>query len=104
MEMKHGLPAVGVSVYYNPITIFGETPFTGDTSGRQKKMAERLRIVLPGFIQRVDMVARNDENMSRRLRTKIVERDAYLIFEHASRRYLVRYDLAENAALNLHIQ
>ena len=79
MKMKDRLTAVGIRVYDNSITIFGEAFFPRDLGSRQKQMAERLFICRSGLVERIDMLARDDQNMCRRLRRKIVERHANFI-------------------------
>src|ERR1043166_24935 len=96
VKMKHSLPAVGVSVYHNAITIVRKMLLTCDLGGGMKQMPKHFFMVPINVIERVNMIARNDQNMRRRLRTQIIERDAHLIVINPRRRYLTRHYLAKN--------
>jgi len=103
VQVKDRLTAIGICIYDNAISVIGEAFLACDLSSRQKQMSEGFFIRTVCGIKRVDVIARNDKNMSRRLRTQIVESEAHVIFENASRRNFARGDFTEDAVVNLHI-
>src|SRR5688572_10547444 len=95
MKMKDRLPAVGVRVDDDAVAVFGETLFARDFGGRQKQPPERLLMIFPGLVERIEMLARNDQDMRRRLRADVVKSDASLVFINARRRNRAVDDLTK---------
>ncbi len=60
MQMKNRLPAVAVGVDNRAVTGFGEIFFAGDFRRNQMHIAERFEMFISRFIERRDMLARND--------------------------------------------
>ena len=103
VKMKYRLPAVGVCIDHNAITVLRKTLLPGDLCGSQKQVSERLFIIRPRLLKRINMLARDDQDMCRSLWTEIVERDTCLILKYARRRDLARRYSAENTVVQLHV-
>lgn len=103
VQVKDSLTAVAVRIYDDAITVLRETFFASDLGRSQKEMSKRFFIRRVSCIKRVDMMARNYENVRRSLRAQIVESDADVILEHTRRANFARGDLTEEAVINLHI-
>jgi len=103
MQMKNGLPAGVIRIYHRAVPFFGKTLPARDLAGRQEKMAERFAVCFAGLIERGEMLARDDQNMRRRLRTDVVKGHAGLIFIDEFGRNFAPADLAENTILT-HIE
>jgi len=80
MQMKNRLPAIAVGVDNRAIAGFGKIFFAGDFRRNQMHIAERFQMFVSRFIERCDMLARNNENVLRGLRANIVKRHADIIF------------------------
>ena len=104
MQMEDGLPAVGVRIDNHSITVFRKALLTCDRRRAQKQMTESALVVLFGFVERVDMITRNDQDVGRGLWTEIVERNTRVVLVNPSRRDLARGDLAEDAVVKLHVR
>src|SRR5436190_593650 len=101
VEVKHGLPAVGVRVYHHTISVLGKALVACDLCRRQKQMAERLFLTIRRFVQRIEVLARNDQDMRRRLRAEVVKSDAHAVLKNLLRRYLAaRYPAKDAIALS----
>ena len=103
MQMKDGLSAIRICIYYDAISVLGKSLFSRDLGGRQEYMSERCLVALVGRVERIDVFTRNDQNMRRCLRREVVERDAHFVFVDSCGWDLTRSQLAENAVGNLHI-
>lgn len=100
--MKNRLSAVAVSVDDHPVAVFGKAFFPRDTGAGQKQMSERLLVTALRSIERIEMLARNDEQMHGRLRADIVENDADVILVNALSWNFARIDAAEYAVFLAH--
>ena len=65
-------------------------------------MTEGILIRGSRFVDRVDVIARDDQDVRRRLRTQIIERYADLIFENLRRLNLASCNFAENTIVHFH--
>src|SRR5215207_2068115 len=90
VQMKHGLTSIGVGVDHNAITVLCKSLFTRDLRRGQQKVSKLILVFEPSRIERVHMIARDDENMRRGLWGEIVERDAQLVLKHPGRRDFTR--------------
>lgn len=97
MKVEYGLAAIGVRIDHDPVSIAGETLALCDIGRRQKQMAESLLMPRGSLVHRIDVLARDDENMGRRLRRNVVERQAKIVFINSLRRYVAGSDLTKDA-------
>ena len=81
MQMKYRLAAIGICVDHNAIPIFRKTLIASDIRGRREQMAELAPMPGAGLIQRINMLARNDQNMGRSLRRQIVKGNASIVLK-----------------------
>ena len=102
MKMKYRLTAVTISVDHDAIAVFSKTLFTSYASGSKKKIAQFRRI--GSFVQRIDMLAGYHQDVRRRLRVKVIKRDAFFVLVNAFRWDFARNYLAENAVFSTHDQ
>jgi len=102
VKMKHRLAPVTVSVDHDAIAVVGKTLFTSDARSCQEKLAQFFRI--GSFVQRIDMLAGYHQDVRRRLRVKVIKRDAFFVLVNAFRWDFARNYLAENAVFSTHDQ
>ncbi len=102
VQMENGLAAVAVCVYDDPIAVARKSVRAGDTRGGQQQVTERFFVSAFGFIERIEMLLRHDQQMRRRLRAEIVESQANFIFVNFCRKNIARDYLAKNAVLLAH--
>ena len=95
VQMKNGLPAVLVRVDNDAITVLVKTFFAGYSSAGQKQMTERFPVIFARLVERIEMLARHNQNVRRRLRADVVKSDAHIVFENSGRRNLARHNLAK---------
>ena len=95
VQMKNGLPAVAVRVDDDAIAVFGKAFFACYFRAGQKQVTERFPVIFSGFVERIEMLARDDQNVRRRLRANIVEGDAHVVFVNSRRRNLARNNSAK---------
>lgn len=100
MYMKYCLTAVAVSIDDHPVSIIGKAALPGKLGGCQQKVSEHRALVRRGFIQRVDMIARDDQDMCRSLRTQIMKGDAKLVLMNRAGRYAAVNYFAENTIVH----
>jgi hypothetical protein len=103
MKVKNRLPAVRICVDHDAIAVLGYAPFTSDLGRRELEMAERRLLSDGRRIERIEMLARNNENMRRSLRAYVVERDAGPVLVNLVGRNLARNYLAKQTII-LHIR
>ena len=65
-------------------------------------MTERCFVTILGFIERVKMFSRHDQDVVRRLRIEIVECDTHVVLKQARRGNLIRDDLAKDTIALTH--
>lgn len=94
--MKYRLAAVRVCVDHDAIAGIGKPLFTRDLSRRIKEMPERTFMFAGSFIQRRNVLARDDENVRRRLRAEVVKGDTNIVLVDLLRGNLARRDLTKN--------
>jgi len=95
--MENCLAAIAVGIYHNAVTVVRKALFAGNISGGQKQMAECVFMHAFRFVQRIDMLSGNYQNVCRSLWRKVVEGDANVIFVDFFGRDFSRCDLAEYA-------
>ena len=95
--MIDALPAVGIAIHQDTVTGFGDSEFPGDLTGGGHQLPQQGGLVGGYVVQRAVVGAGDDQEMGRRLREKVVERDDALILVGNSGGNLSRGDLAENA-------
>src|SRR6185503_13046650 len=97
MYMIHLLMSDPPGVQDDPEAI-GRALLPGELSRERKHLAERLVLSHPGFVQRRDVLLRDDEQVHRCLRADVVEREHIFVLVDPLRRNLAAGDLAEDAA------
>lgn len=102
MDVKDRLAAVGICVDDDTIAVVGKAATAGDLSRSQKQMAEHRRIFFRGLIERIDMIARYDQDVRRGLWGNVVKGKAHIVLIHPGRRYLARNYLAKQAISRSH--
>lgn len=96
VKMKDRLPGVGVRIDDDAVTAPSKTFLPRDFGGGQKQMSERFLMLRLRRIERREMLARNDQNVRRRLRADVVKCYAYIVFKNFRRRNFARNNFAKN--------
>ena len=91
--MKDSLPRPGIRVQNGTIPAIRDPFCARHLRRHQQDSPERCRILR--VRQRIDMLARNHQDVHRRLRTDVTKRDAVLILGDDLRRDLLPNDFAE---------
>jgi len=102
MKVKDRLTAIAVCVDNHPIAVTRETFAAGDLRRGDQKMPKSVLVLRPGLVERFDVLFRDNQNMPRRLRAKIVKSDANVVFVNLIGGNSPFHDLAEDAVLNRH--
>jgi hypothetical protein len=96
VEMVHGLAAVFAGVDHHAVS-FAEALVAGDLGCGPQQVAEQGLVALAALGQRDDVLARGHENMHRRLRMKVGEGVAQLVFVDSGGGNASVNDLAKEA-------
>ncbi len=91
MDMPDHLPAGRVAIDNDPETVFSKTEVMGDLAGDLMNMTDQFIICSCQIKNGADMLARNDQEMMRRLRVDVLDDDQTIILEN-----LLAGDLAGN--------
>jgi hypothetical protein len=100
--MKDGLACACACVDDCAIAALGESLLVGDARGDAQEMAEQSFIPLRSFVQRFDVIVRDDEHMHGRLRIDVAQGDASLVLVNNVGSNLARNNLAKKAILFRH--
>jgi len=65
-------------------------------------MPERRFLLLVSFVKRINVSARDDQNVNGRLRAQVIEGQAHVVLKDPLRRYLAGRYLAENTVVFTH--
>lgn len=103
VKVKNSLPAICVGVNDNPVSVFRETLFTGYISCGHQQMSKSGAVCLVRPVQRIDMFARDYQNMRRSLRAKVIKCNANIVLKNEVRRYATIGYLTENTDIQAHI-
>lgn len=103
VKVKNRLAAIGIRINNNTIPIFRKTPVASNTPCRKQQMAQCSLVSGTGFIERIDMFARNDKNMRRCLWDQIVKGYASIILVDTLGRYPTVGNFTKNAVFHAHI-
>ena len=98
MKVEDGLSRAGTDVQDSPISLLN-LALSGDLSCRQMTPANNLGIGAFRFLQTGKMPFRDDENVRRRLRIDVFEREYVFVFKNFLRRNLSADDAAKEAIL-----
>src|SRR5690349_15245093 len=99
VQMIHGLPAVAAGVDDGSIAGFGNSFLPRESCGQTHHATEQIRV--GHVVERGDVLFWNDEDVGRRLRGDVPERDHLLVVDDRLRRNLAADDFAKNAACRL---
>jgi len=79
MDMEHRLTSVAVAVQDRPVPALGVAVLLGQCGRAADHHADKVVVVRSQIVQRRDVLARNDEDMKRRLGIDVLERDKILV-------------------------
>jgi hypothetical protein len=99
VEVEDGLPGVRARVDDGAVASLGEALPVGDARGDAEEVAEQRLVRLRRVVQRLDVRARDDEDVRRGLRVDVAEGDGPLVFVDERGGNLARDYLAEEAVL-----
>ena len=100
VEMIHALAAVFSGVEHQAVALGGETLVAGNLRGGPQQVAEQRAITRIGIVQRADVFAGRHEHMHGRLRVKVREGVAQLVFVDRGGGYASVNDFAKEATHN----
>jgi len=86
VQVRHGFAGVGAVVDYKTVTAFLQAKFVRNLGGLQQKVAEDLMVFRSGFGQARNGLLGNDQNVRRRLRFDVAEREHQIVFINNGRR------------------
>lgn len=99
VEMCHRLSAVSTVIDYEPIAIVGKTEGAGDSPCQANDVDPKCAILSLGRIDRIDVIARHDQNVRWSLRIDIAKGDCARRLSYDRRGYRAGDDSAEQAAI-----
>ena len=102
VKVKDRLTAIRVGIYHDTVPIVREAFPTCYLGRGQQQMPEGFPMPRARLRQRINMLARDQQNVRRGLRRQVVERHTDIVFVNSVRRYLPVDDLAKNAVLFRH--
>ena len=97
VDMKHRLSGVALTVQDRAVPALGIAMLFGQRCCAPDHGPDEVVVARSQVVQRRDVLPRNDEDMKRRLRTDVLERDQILILVDEVARDLASDDLAEQA-------
>jgi hypothetical protein len=95
--VEDGLAGVGVAVEDGPVATRIVAMVPGNRRRSPHHLTHQRVVFLRQVVQRGDVPPGYDEDVCRRLRVDIFERDQPIVLVHDRRGYLFRHDLAEKA-------
>ena len=98
MQVKDALPRIRALVDDDAVARLAEPEVLGDLACREHDVSEHRRIVWRRVANAHDVLLRDDEDVSRRHRSEIFERERVLVLEDDLRRDLARDDFAKETA------
>jgi len=97
MQVEHGLARLAIAVEDRSISALAESLVGRQLSGASQHPADQRVIVPTEIVGGRDVLSGNDEQVHRRLRIDVAERDEIVVFVHNRRRNLAGDDAAEQA-------
>lgn len=97
MEVEDALPGVRPNIEHQPVAAIGQPFFPGDAVRGAKEGGEQLGIERVRFIDAADVVARNHQDVRRRLGMDVAESDDLIVLIDDLSWDLARRDAAERA-------
>jgi len=102
VNVKHGLPDARARIDDGSETALAQSLLVGDARRDVQQMSERAFVRLPCVVERLDVIARDDEGVDGRLRIHVAEGDAQIVFVKKLRGDFARDNTTEDAALRIH--
>lgn len=99
MQMKHALPRIRPHVEHGAISA-SQTSLLGQRRGLELQVPQYACFAASGRIQARNVLLRHQQDVRRRTRMDIFERQNVFILEHLPCGYLAGYDLAEKTVLH----
>jgi len=99
VDVEDGLAGGFAGVDDHAVAVRREFQVARDLRGAQQHVSDDRVVLIGHLVERRDVFARNDEDVRRRLRVDVVERDDLVVFVHFFCRDLARRDAAEEAAV-----
>ena len=95
MQMKNGLATIGIRVHDDPISFVRDARFVRDIAREGEQAAEQAGILR--IVERADVCRRDNEEMRRRLRIQVAEREHVAVALDHGGRNLTRRNLTKHA-------
>ena len=95
VDVKHRLSGPFIGVEERPISDLGKAAFLRDERRPADELADDLIVFGSDVVERRNMTLRHDQNVCRRLRVDVAEREHAVVFVDDGRRDLARRDPAE---------
>lgn len=83
VKMKYGLSTIGVRIDHHTIAVRRKSTMPCYLGGDKQQVSERLLLGRTGLIERVNMNARNYQNMCRSLRREVVKSNANVVLKYS---------------------
>src|SRR5690606_16720138 len=97
VDVEDRLPCVLTAVHYHPVAALGKAHFFRQLGGHPVQVAHQLAVVFCNVIDGCDGLLRDDQQVNRRLRVDVAERQAEIVFVDDVCRDLAVDDLGENS-------
>src|SRR5690606_22015652 len=98
-NVEHRLARARVRVHDQAVAVLRDPLLRRDRAGRDEQLAEQRGIRRLDVVHRADVTLRDDQNVQRRLRVDIPERQQLIRLVHDLRRTLPTYDATEETVL-----
>ncbi len=99
--MKNFLPGISSCVEDDSVSLFIDPDVTGNLAGLEQDMTQQVHFVIRKVIERSEVLLGYDQNVDRRLRVDVMERNDPVVLKDQLGRDLFIYDLTENATLHI---
>ncbi len=97
VDVEDGLPGPGTIIDHRTITLRIEPPLTGQLSRHKKEVAEQGLVFRCSLPERRNVFSWEDQQMDRRLRMNVLDRDRLFVLMHYFGGNLAIDNLAEEA-------
>ena len=97
MNVEHRLPAFAVAVHDQPVAGRIDATLNGEAFGAADQGAEQTRLLFGYIVHGGNVLLGNNENVRRRLRTDVIEREYVLVLVNDVTRNFASDELAEQA-------
>lgn len=103
VQMENGLARPHSIIDNQPVTVRVNLTLASQLGGDNKKVSYERAIFSPGFFERGQMLARNNQKMNRSLGVQIFKGQYGVVFENDFCRRLMADDATKNTIFQVHL-